>query len=243
MEAARKRRRGVGVIVRSDAETLTLIAQPDHAQLARRIMERCQPLSLRPRREAILHAIGEHDNGWIEEDAAPVIDAAGRIADFVGIAVEVRHRVWPRAVGRLASDPWAAALVAQHAITIYDRYRGDAAWTPFFAEMESTRGAMVEAAGLDVQELLADYPFVRLGDLVSLVFCTGWTSDQRFAEWTIRGADLQVVVSPGLFGRERIPMEIAAMQIRARRFQSDADLRAAIVNASTITLRGTVGDA
>jgi hypothetical protein len=234
----------VRVIVRSDGEMLTLMTQPDHAHLARRIMERCVPLLARPRREAILHAIGEHDNGWTEEDAAPVADAAtGGVADFVGIVLDVRQRVWPRAVTRLSSDPWAAALVAQHAITIYDRFRTDAAWTAFFAQMESARGAMVEAAGLTVPDLLADYPFVRLGDLVSLVFCTGWTTDQRFGDWTVHGAGPHVVVTPGVFGREPIPVEIAAKQIRARPFQSDADLRAELVGASAITLRGTVADA
>lgn len=223
---------------------LTLITQPDHARLARRIMERCVPLSSRPRRDAILHAIGEHDNGWTEEDAAPVADAAtGAIADFVGIALEVRHRVWPRAVARLAPDPWAAALVAQHAITIYDRFRGDAAWTAFFAQMESARGAMVQAAGLTVPELLDDYPFVRLGDLVSLVFCTGWTADQRFGEWTVRGTSPHVVaVAPGVFGGAPVSVEIAARQIHARPFQSDADLRSEVAGAAAVTLRGTLTD-
>jgi len=219
---------------------LTLITQPDHAHLARRIMERCVPLASRPRRAAILHAIGEHDNGWFEEDAAPSADAAtGGIADFVSIAREVRHRVWPRAVARLSPDPWAAALVAQHAITVYDRFRTDAAWTPFFAQMESARGAMVHAAGLGLTDLLDDYPFVRLGDLASLVFCTGWTADQRFGEWTVRGDGPRVIVTPGVFG-EPVPIEIAARQIRSRRFQSDADLRAEVVGASAVTLRGTL---
>jgi hypothetical protein len=232
------------MIVRSDGAMLTLIAQPDHAHLARRIMEGCVPLSSRPRREAILHAIGEHDNGWTEEDAAPVADAAtGGVADFVSIAVDVRHRVWPRAVARLSSDPWAAALVAQHAITIYDRFRADAAWAPFFARMETARGAMIAAAGLGLADLLADYPFVRLGDLVSLVFCTDWTSEQSFAGWTVRGPGPHVTVSPGVFGPEPIPVAIAARQIRARRFQSDADLRMELAGASQVTLRGTIGDA
>lgn len=227
---------------------LTLISQPDHAHLARRIMERCAPLATHARRDAILHAIGEHDNGWTEEDAAPAADAAtGGVADFVSIALEVRHRVWPRAVARLSSHPWAAALVAQHAVTVYDRFRTDAAWTAFFTRMESARGAMIDAAGLTLPELVADYPFVRLGDLVSLVFCTGWTTEQRFGDWTVRGVGAHVSVASGaagdVFGRAPLPIEIAAKRIRARPFHSDADLRAELVAAHPVTLRGSIADA
>src|SRR5687768_1060872 len=124
------------VCVRHDV--LQLITQPDHAHLARRIMERCVPLAVRPRRDRILRAIGEHDNGWAEEDAAPTVNpASGDVADFVHAPLSVRHRVWPRAVARLANDPWAAALVAQHALTVYERFRMDAAWATFFAGMET----------------------------------------------------------------------------------------------------------
>ena len=236
------------MIVRSELDRLILITQPDHAHLARRIMERLPVLAARPRRDAILHAIGEHDNGWTEEDTAPIVDpATGAIADFVHIAVEVRHRVWPRGIGRLAADPWAAALVAQHAITIYDRFRADAAWASFFTEMESLRTRFVAAAGLTLSDLLADYPFVRFGDLISLSFCTGWTSEQRYADWSVRTEGSRVVVrsavAPGLFAGSPVPIDIHAREIHGRAFSSDADLRAAVDTAPAVTLHGTVVDA
>src|SRR3712207_6208701 len=110
------------MIVREQADRLLLITQPDHAHLSRRVMERCVVLRDRPRRTSILLAIGEHDNGWAEPDAAPQVDpATGSVHDFVTAPLAVRHSVWPRGVARLANDPWAAALVAQHAITVYDR--------------------------------------------------------------------------------------------------------------------------
>jgi hypothetical protein len=33
--------------------------------------------------------------------------------------------------------------------------------------MEATRGALLRTSGLPLDDLLADYPFVRLGDLAS----------------------------------------------------------------------------
>ncbi len=228
------------MIVRHVDDRLQLITQPDHAHLARRIMEACAPLAARPRRESILNAIGEHDNGWAEADAAPLASAdTGSVVDFVAAPLAVRHAVWPRGVARLADDPWAAALVAQHAITVYGRFRSDAAWTPFFAEMEEARDAMRRASGVP-DDISADYPFVRLGDLISLALCTGSTDEHRFAEYSVRLSGHRVVVSPDVFGGAAIPVEIAAREIPDRPYRSDAALRDTLRDAPPTTLRGEV---
>lgn len=229
------------MIVRARQDVLQLITQPDHARLARRIMERCVPLTANPRRDAILHAIEGHDNGWAEEDAAPTVNpTSGDVADFVHAPLGVRHRVWPRAVARLASDPWAAALVAQHALTIYERFREDAEWTAFFAGMEKARDAWLRASGLPLAELLSDYAFVRLADLLSLTFCTGWTDEQGFADWTVQLSGTRVVVTPDAFGAAAVPIEIVAKEIPNRPFGSDEELRAAVRAAPAAALRGEV---
>jgi hypothetical protein len=228
------------MIVRPAPGVVHLITQPDHARLARRIMERCAPLAGHPRRDSILHAIAEHDNGWTEEDAEPAVDpATGCVADFIKAPVGVRQRVWPRGVARLA-EPWPAALVAHHAVTVYDRFRQDPEWTSFFARMEADRDARVRQSGLLPGDLLADYPFVRLGDLVSLAFCTGLTDEQRFGPWTVRLAGSRVTVTPSPFAGSTIDVEIAAREIPTGSFQSDAELRAAVLQASPRMLRGQV---
>jgi hypothetical protein len=228
------------MIVRSDPNRLLLITQPDHAHLAKRIMERCVPLASHPRRDVILHAIHEHDNGWSEEDAAPSVNVStGEIVDFVNARADVRHGVWTRGVARLVDTPWAAALVAQHAIVIYDRFHSDPEWARFFDTMRSARDSMVRAAGRAAEELSTDYEFVRLADLTSLTFCTGWTGDQRFGDWVVRLSGTRVL-TPDVFGGTEIPIEIAATEIANRQFRSDDELRNALTNATTRTLTGTV---
>jgi hypothetical protein len=229
------------VIVRLLPDGVQLITQPDHAHLARAIMEHCAPLAARPRRAAILHAIAEHDSGWEEEDAAPTVNAStGQVIDFVSAPLSVRHAVWPRAIERLADDAWAAALVAQHALTAYDRFRSDAEWTSFFAEMETTRGARLRATAVPFNDLLADYAFVRLADLMSLAFCTGSTDEQRFGDWTIRLSGTRVVVTPDAFDGAEIPFEVRSKKVRNHSFRSDRELRDALREAKTTTLRGAV---
>lgn len=204
-------------------------------------MDHCVPLATRPRRESILHAVGEHDNGWTEEDAAPRVHPETRqVVDFINAPAEVRQRVWSRGVGRLVDDPWAAALVAQHAIVIYDRFRADPEWAPFFAEMERLRGEMLDASRLPLDELLRDYPFVRLADLISLSFCTGSADELRFDSWRVRLVDTRVVVTPDAFGGSDIPIEIGTKEIRNERYESDAALRLALREAESTMLRGFV---
>jgi hypothetical protein len=230
-----------GVIVRSTHDRLLLITQPDHAYAAQSVMEHCVSLAPRPRRAAILRAIGEHDNGWDETDAAPTVNpSTGDVFDFTAVPLSVRHAVWPRAVARLRSDPWAATLVAQHAITVYDRFRSESDWTPFFAEMEALRDTLLRESGLRFDDLLSDYAFVRLGDLISLTFCTGWTDEHRYGEWTVQRSGARVVVTPDVFGGAVAPIEIPARELRKQRFQSDAELRQALNEATATTLRGEV---
>jgi hypothetical protein len=225
----------------SRTDRIQLITQPDHAQLARRVMEHCVPLATHARRREILHAVGEHDNGWMEEDAAPHVNlTTGRIFDFVSAPVTVRQSVWPRGVARLAGHPWAAALVAQHAITVYDRFRSDSEWAAFFAEMETAREAMVRDSKWSLDTLLSDYVFVRLADLISLTFCVGWEDEQRFDKWAVRRLDTRVIVTPDAFGGAEIPIAIDAREIPNLTFQSDVELRDALREAKVTTLEGTV---
>jgi len=229
------------VIVRMLDDRIQLITQPDHAHLARTIMETCVGLAGRPRRDAILLAIGEHDNGWDVEDAAPTVDpTTGAVVDFVNAPLRVRQTVWPRALARLADEPWAAALVANHAVIAYSRFRPDAEWGPFFTGMEAARDAILRAGGLPLGELVDDYSFVRLGDLISLAFCTGHTDAQRFDRWTIQLSGTRVVVAPDPFGGAEIPIAITAREIGNQPLRSEAELRRALTVASSTTLRGTV---
>ena len=229
------------MIIRTAGDQRLFIRQPDHAQLSRRVMEFCRPLAASPRRVRILRAIAEHDNGWTEPDAAPSVDpATGAPLDFVTAPAAVRHAVWPRGVQRLADDPWAAALVAQHAIAVYDRFHSDPAWTGFFRRMESLRDEMARASGESPAELATDYPFVRLGDMISLAFCTGWTDELRFGAWSVVGAGAHVTVTPDPFDGAAIPMQIAARTMRQGRYDTDEQLRAEFAQAPLIVLEGTV---
>jgi len=227
------------MIVRSAGSGVHLITQPDHAQLAGRIMERCANLAAHPRRGSILRAIRDHDNGWADGDAAPSVDpGTGVIVDFIAAPVDVRQGVWPRAVAMLADDPLAAALVAQHAIVAYDRLRPDPAWAAFFVGMAALRDAWLARTTVTLEDLQADYVYLRLGDLISLAFCTGKSALPPYAGWTVESSGDAVVVSPDPFAGAVVTMEVEARALGAAAFESDDALRRALATATSMTLRG-----
>jgi hypothetical protein len=230
------------MIVRHAGESLLLITQPDHAALARRVMEQWTPDGLpdSPRRESILLAVGQHDNGWLMVDAAPIVLPDGRIADFVVAPGEVRRGVWPRAVATLAADPSAAALVAQHAVFVYSRFESDPEWLPFFTEMKALREHHRARAGLDAATLQRDYDFVRLGDLISLTFCNPWTDRQQHGAYSIIGDGTDLVIEPDPFGGARVPLEIRARRLPNRAYAGAADAARAWEEAGQVIVAGSV---
>lgn len=229
------------MILRSAGASLVLIAQPDHAALASRVIAqwRANGFPSAPRRGAILRATAEHDNGWRELDASPLVDpSTGRIRDFIDVPGTLKRAVWPRGVMRLSSEPWCAALVAQHALHIYSRFRVDTEWAPFFAQMEELRDRFVrEAAPLSLDNLLEDYLFVRVGDLISLTFCNGWTEPQSdLGGYVVRCDGNRLTVTPDPFEGRQIPIEITGRSVPNRPYPSDADAGREFERAALMTL-------
>jgi hypothetical protein len=241
------------MIIHPNGSTLLLITQPDHAALAARIMRRWRDddLEQSPRRDDILFAVEHHDDGWLDVDHTPLVDAAsGVLLDFISSPEPVRRGVWPRGVwprgvSRVADKPYAAALVAQHALHIYRRYRDDAEWTSFFSEMETLRARHLHAAQpATLDELLRDYRWVRTGDLLSLAFCNGWTDvqhDERGGAARLTGDRL--VLTPDPFAGVSVPLAVATREMSAAPFASASDAAAAYARAPAAALSGVAAGA
>lgn len=228
------------MIVRNAETHWLLITQPAHARMARRVMEAWPALKGAPRREEILLAIAEHDSGWAETDSAPLVDPeSGGIVDFVHAPLETRQAGAPRAMALLTHAPWAAALVAQHGLTAYARRRTDPEWSAYYESLENSRGSLLASCGRSLDELKSDYAYLRLADLISLAFCTGWTDVSRYEHWEVVGKGDKIRVTPAE-QRVRIEFEVEAAQMAKVPYKSDAQLREALRTAPRILLRGEV---
>ena len=230
------------MIIRPDADHLLFITQPDHARRAAEVMSawRADGLADHPRRDAILAAVREHDNGWIEEDADTHVDPEGHPLDFVAVPPPVKHRIWPRAVSRVGErQPYAAALIAQHALSIHGQQRTDPIWSAFFRHLERLRDEMLARSAGDARSTLEpDYRFLQAGDQLSLVFCNGWRSPfpRAGGRMILNGTTLELTPDP--FDGARGPLRVRARRVLARSYASGAELRAALDAARLVMIEG-----
>lgn len=235
------------MIVRRHRDQLILVTQPDHARLSADVMARWQRdgFPLHPRRDIILLATREHDGGWAELDQGPLLDErTGRILDFIQAPDRVRQSVWPRGIDRLSAEPYAAALIAQHALNIYRDNRSDPSWAEFFADLEDRRAHYLGAAApLTIADLTRDYFFVCMGDLVSLFFANNWPGPRVEGAYTVRGGDGRLVIAPDPFAGAVLPISLTGRVLPPGPYASAAAAKAAFETAFTITLNATASSA
>lgn len=245
------------MIIRPSGSDLYLITQPDHAQLAADILTGwvAEDFPHWPTRDAVLFATAQHDIGWDAEDAAPRANPeTGNPYDFISIPLAIRQGIWPRAVARLAAQStYAAALVAQHGITVYRRYREQPEWRWFFEEMERLRDRWFHAdedstftpSAIDPpseqrQHFLQDYGWLALGDLLSLIFCNDWATTTEIDSYRAILQGERLLITPDPFAGREVSMRVRARVLRAQPFANDASLREAFRSAPVELLTGIV---
>lgn len=196
-----------------------------------------------PRKASILMAVQHHDDGWADVDESLVVDeASGRLLDFMEVSDTLKRETSFTGLERLASDPYAAALVAQHRLHVYRRYEGHSDWRTFFANMTVARDGFLEAAdSVPLAQLLTDYRFVRAGDLASLAFCNEWLNTEPDGcgySFHLQGKSL--IIAPDPFGGRTIEVEIQAREIPSDVVAIDAEARALLASAPVVELKGFV---
>ncbi len=233
------------MIIRRSASQLHLITQPAHAALSARIMREwgTDHFPDTRRKASILNAVEQHDCGWVQFDEALVLEpATGRLLDFTEVPDAVKRHSSSRGIAPLASDPYAAALAAQHRLHVFRSHADDPDWIAFFAEMIAIRDSNRRAAHVEsLDELLRDYRFVRAGDLASLAFCNEWTDTaEDGCGYSMRYDAATLTINPDPLNGRTIEIDIEARVIGNERFGDSADAQRAVAAAPVITVKGTV---
>jgi hypothetical protein len=212
------------MIVAGEADRLRLITQPDHARFSAELLSLWRPLADHPRRQELLFAVREHDNGWRETDAAPHWDREhGRPHDFLSLPRPERIEIWQRGTARFAGErPWAALLIVKHAIRLHQERSGEE-WREFRGYLDELYRGLAEATGASEEQAEADYRWLDLADLISLAACNGWREPfgRHGVQGRLAGETLHLDPFP-LAGATayRIPCR----HIQARPYRGDADL-------------------
>jgi hypothetical protein len=191
---------------RQPCERCLLVAQPDHAGLAGDIAAQLDPAFLGddcPRLDnALVRAIGLHDEGWAEFDQAGsslLTDAAGRPLSFLDVRPPEFVRAWTGSIAR-AQDVAAAggimvsrhfSRLARHRLASYDDTPADQQRLRTFLEDErQCQAALAHAVGFSDAQLERLTDLLQFCDLLSLYLCCGsreWVElPQHFAGRALR---------------------------------------------------------
>ena len=227
------------IVLRRGAELL-LVTQPDHAHLAAELLalRRHGGVLGHARRDDILVAVREHDNGWREADAAPRLDPRnGRPCDFRDYPDGAREEVWLRGVERFAeSRPYAALLIAEHGLAVH-RDRAGEVWKAFLDRLTAARDELASRSGAEPEIWQEDYRFLAWADAAALAAVGVWPRfELELGRGEERAGKLHLDPFPYAgathftFGCRRIP---------DREYQSALDLAATM--AESRWLRASVG--
>lgn len=222
------------MIVVSEGSSWLFITQPDHAHFAGELLSlwRIGGLPSHPRRDDLLFAAREHDNGWREADAAPRWNAeAGRPHDFLTLPRQDRIEIWERGVCRFAAGrPYAALLIARHALNLFQSRRGEEEWAPFLDFLADFERDLRDTVDVSPAELEANYRLIDLTDLISLSACNHWREPAERHGTRIEPGD-------GILRLDPFPLagattfRIPCRRIPVRPFSGDADLGGELATA------------
>ena len=222
------------MIVRATLEGLQHVTQADHARFAADLLRlfRLPELVDHPRRELLLRAVGEHDNGWWEADSAPRRNPTGTGAlDFRAFPAAERQEIWRRGVERFSSDtPYLAALVAAHALRLSQHQQEDPSWREFRETLSGRSEELLAAAGESPETLAGDDRWVALADALSLAICAGEAERLDVPGWSLSLRDAEAALAPFPFAGATV-FEFSARHLAAGSFASDAALGVALATS------------
>jgi hypothetical protein len=237
------------MIVSRTADGSRLVAQSDSARLAAAMLRlfRVPELVGHPRRELLLRAVSERDNGWWEADSAPRRDPSATTAlDFRAFPPGLRQEVLRRGIERFAGDSsYLAALLATHALRLARQTSDAPSWTEFRTELEGRREQLLADAGESLDSVARDADWLALADSLSLAASTGDASPVDVPGWRVDVTAVGVDIGTGTveLGLQPFPLagattfELSCRTLGERRFESDSALGVALISAPRRQLR------
>ena len=223
------------MIVVHEPPELLVITQPDHARLSAALLSLWvrDGLPDHPRREDLLFATREHDNGWREADAAPRYDAVRqRPFDFASFPSSNRMEIWQRGIERFCQQrPYVALLIAHHAASLFRRASAiPEGWQEYLRLLEDHRQEWFSRAAINPAAIDQDYQFLETADLLSLAVCDRWreTIDTGLVRASVAEATLRLSPFP-LAGATTL--QVPCRRIPDRPYRGDADLGGELATA------------
>ena len=176
------------MIVREEADgMLGLISQNDHALVSGTLAAHWgNSRFARPRPyDSVVRAAAFHDRGWIDYEAKPTVDAAGRPPNYRDVPLDdrqLRAFMWTGDwLGGI--DPYSGLLAAKHRTGLWQN-RYEEIKTPSLVNRGTLKPEIAEfiarsearqhdvEARLDAIEVRTNYRLLQIWDMISLYLCS-----------------------------------------------------------------------
>lgn len=160
-----------------DSGRLQMVTQNDHAHFAAELLKYWSRDDLRQhaQRPSLLFAARHHDDGWLEIDASPPCTETGRPHDFLSIPWQTRQEIWQRCTTRHRDrDPYGNLLIVQHALRLHSSRSHASDGSELIADWQAMKSEWLQTTGIAEEQLMDDYRWIDLTDLLSLVVCNLW---------------------------------------------------------------------
>jgi len=243
----------------SDSDAWLLIPQAEHARLSGEVAANWDVPGfgeIEPR-DALLYAVGHHDDGWPEWEHSPGVDTQGRPVNFDEMPPAEAIDIWRRSIARCADfDATAGYIVAGHFSALLQRFNS---WKWGLPDVRTVAETFLADCRQEMDRWLANWPsrpaaaqasadhavaVLQLFDALSLwLCCQGRTESAKFL---FPGAgrfelmpdgDGEFLISPWPLRIPELRLSVPAHRVAARSYVDREDLCSATGIIVTIDWR------
>lgn len=225
-----------------------LFTQNDHAKLAGDIMNfwgNDRFSSIKPF-EKVIHAINNHDSGWINWDNKPKISTQNHYpVNFMEMNSDEQKEIWINSFEDISDGKgYSSALIALHFCSLNEKSTCNSP-----SELnKKTRDLVTSVFGVGYNSLKDnDLPlvvktnlkFLQIGDIISLALCHGWVSNElrnvpinyedSTKNITLKSTDgFKYRIYPNPFSVKKLDVSIMGKRLLKKKFDNDDNLRASL---------------
>ena len=235
---------------------MILFTQNDHARLAGDIMNfwgNSRFSSITPFEE-VIHAITNHDCGWIDWDNRPRINKENRYpANFMEMETEVQKEIWTKSFEYgLDEHSYSSALIALHFSKLNEKSILNHPDDIEALELQKKINNLISSI-LDVRynsltdndltgDTMTNLKFLQIGDILSLALCNGWKSTELLEapiDYENNTIDISLTsndgfnykIDPNPFSVEKVNVSINGRRLLKKKFENDEYLRSSLSKA------------
>ena len=228
------------MIVTPVDDRLRVVTQSDHAHLSAAVLRlwHADDLPDHPRRDDLIFAAREHDNGWREHDTVPGVADDGQPIGFRHVSAADRRAIWQRGILRHRIDrPYAALLILEHACQLLAPARPRPDWQETFRAWDALRDDLLAETGVSPDTLAADYRWVAWTDTVSLALAERWREPMTAGGLTLTPVPMTAPDAADTLALEPFPLRgsthftLACRTVDGRAYRSTSDLALALAEA------------